>query len=364
MKVLDQRIGDRFAIYHGDSCEVLKGIPDNSIHYSIFSPPFASLYAYSNSERDLGNVKDSEEFFQHFAFMITELFRVLKPGRLLSMHCMLLPASKERDGYIGLKDFRGDLVRAFQGREAADLHAAMTALRSRAFAAMANGDNDRALRLGAAADVMQSDLAAHPGESGFIFHSEVAIWKDPVTTMQRTKALGLLHKTIRKDSAMSRQGINDYVVTMRKPGANDEPIAHTAEEFPVAMWQRYASPVWVTTAGVDDEGFGICAPDIDPGDTLQYRSARENDDERHICPLQLDVIRRCLRLWTSPNDVVLSPFGGIGSEGVVAVEEGRRAVLVELKKSYYEQAARNLAAASPNGSKQLDIFSLPTEAAE
>jgi hypothetical protein len=314
MNVLNQSIGDRFAIYHGDSCEVLKGIPSNSIHYSIFSPPFASLYTYSNSERDLGNVKDSDEFFRHFAFMISELFRVLKPGRLLSMHCMLLPTSKERDGYIGLKDFRGDLVRAFQG-------------------------------------------------AGFIFHSEVAIWKDPVTAMQRTKALGLLHKTIRKDSSMSRQGINDYIVTMRKPGANDEPIAHTPEEFPVALWQRYASPVWVTTVGVDGDGFGVCAPDIDPGDTLQYRSAREHDDERHVCPLQLDVIRRCLRLWTNPNDVVLSPFGGIGSEGVVAVEEGRRAVLIELKKSYYEQAARNLANASPAGTKQLDIFNQPTEAA-
>jgi hypothetical protein len=309
VKVLNQLVGDRFAAYHGDSCEVLKGIPSNSVHYSIFSPPFSSLYTYSASERDIGNVKDDEEFFRHFAFMIPELFRVLKPGRLLSMHCMLLPTSKERHGFIGLKDFRGDLIRAFQA-------------------------------------------------AGFIFHSEVSIWKDPVTAMQRTKALGLLHKTIRKDSAMSRQGINDYLVTMRKPGANDEPIAHTAEEFPVALWQRYASPVWVTTSGYDPDGFGICAPDIDPGDTLQYRSARENDDERHICPLQLEVIRRAVRLWTNPNDVVLSPFGGIGSEGVVALEEGRRACLIELKKSYYEQMARNLSAASPSGTKQLDMFSM------
>lgn len=282
MNVIDQAVEEKFALYNGDCCEVLKGIPSNSIHYSVFSPPFASLYTYSNSPRDLGNVKNDDEFFAHFGFAIDELFRVLKPGRLLSMHCMLMPTSKERDGYIGLRDFRGDLIRAFQAR-------------------------------------------------GFIFHSEVVIWKDPVTAMQRTKALGLLHKTIRKDSSMSRQGIPDYLVTMRKPGVNDEPIAHTHEEFPVSLWQRYASPVWM---------------DIDPSNTLQYRSAREHDDERHICPLQLEVIERALRLWTNPGDVVLSPFAGIGSEGHVALQEGRRFVGVELKKSYYEQAARNLREAS------------------
>ncbi len=309
MNVVDQEITERYAAYNGDCAEALKGIPSDSIHYSIFSPPFASLYTYSNSERDMGNVRDEKEFFEHFAFAIDELFRVMKPGRLLSMHCMLMPTSKERDGYIGLKDFRGDLIRAFQSR-------------------------------------------------GFIFHSEVSIWKDPVTAMQRTKALGLLHKTIRKDSAMSRQGINDFLVTMRKPGGNGEPIAHTHDSFPVEMWQRYASPVWVTTTGTDDEGFAKCAPDIDPSDTLQFRSAREHDDERHICPLQLEIIRRAVRLWTNPNDVVLTPFGGIGSEGVVALEEGRRAVLVELKRSYYEQQVRNLALAVRNKDSQLDMFAM------
>jgi DNA modification methylase len=290
--VLDQQITDKYAIYNGDCCEVLKGIPSDSVHYSIFSPPFSSLYTYSNSERDIGNVKNDDEFFRHFGFAIDELFRVLKPGRLLSMHCMLIPTSKERDGYIGLRDFRGDLIRAFQAR-------------------------------------------------GFIFHSEVVIWKDPVTAMQRTKALGLLHKTIRNDSSMSRQGIPDYLVTMRKPGKNDEPISHTAEEFPVLLWQKYASPVWM---------------DINPSDTLQYRSARENDDERHICPLQLEVIRRAMKLWTNPGDVVLSPFAGIGSEGHVALDEGRRYVGVELKRSYYEQAARNLAAVSEDTREQMGLF--------
>jgi DNA modification methylase len=314
VNVINQVITDRYAAYNGDCAEVLRGIPSNSIHYSIFSPPFASLYTYSASERDMGNVKDDKEFFEHFAFAIDELYRVMKPGRLLSMHCMLMPTSKERDGYIGLKDFRGDLIRAFQAR-------------------------------------------------GFIFHSETAIWKDPVTAMQRTKALGLLHKQIRKDSAMSRQGINDYLVTMRKPGANDEPISHTAETFPVEMWQRYASPVWGVVSGADDEGMAKFTADIDPSDTLQYRSAREHDDERHICPLQLEIIRRAVRLWTNPNDVVLTPFGGIGSEGVVSLEEGRRAVLIELKRSYYEQQVRNLGSVTDK-SKQINMFDLVGECAE
>lgn len=290
--VLDQVITDKYAIYNGDCCEVLKGMPSDSVHYSVFSPPFSSLYTYSNSERDIGNVKNDDEFFRHFGFAIDELYRVLKPGRLLSMHCMLIPTSKERDGFIGLRDFRGDLIRAFQAR-------------------------------------------------GFIFHSEVVIWKDPVTAMQRTKALGLLHKTIRSDSSMSRQGIPDYLVTMRKPGKNDEPITHSHDEFPVKLWQQYASPVWM---------------DINPSDTLQYRSARENDDERHICPLQLEVIRRALKLWTNPGDVVLSPFAGIGSEGHVALDEGRRFVGVELKRSYYEQACRNLEAVSSDTCEQMGLF--------
>ena len=282
MNVLDQSITGDFALYQGDCVEVVKAMPDDSLHYSIFSPPFASLFTYSNSERDLGNARGPAEFFEHFRFLVGDLLRVTMPGRLLSFHAMNLPTSKARDGVIGLVDFRGELIRTFVN-------------------------------------------------AGWIYHSEVCIWKDPVTAMQRTKALGLLHKQIKKDSCMSRQGIADYVVTMRKPGENPERVAHTNESFPVSVWQRYASPVWM---------------DIDPNDTLQYRSARENDDERHICPLQLGVIRRGLELWTNPGDRVLSPFAGIGSEGVVALEMGRRFVGVELKRSYYEQAARNLAGAT------------------
>ena len=289
MNVLNQASGDNYTVFHGDCVDVLKGIPDASIDYSIFSPPFASLYTYSNSPRDMGNVRNDAEFFEHFAFLIAELRRVMKPGHNVSFHCMLMPTSKERDGYIGLKDFRGDLIRAFQ---------------------------------------------AH----GFIYASEVCIWKDPVTSMQRTKALGLLHKTVRTNACMSRQGIPDYLVTMRAPGEMVDKVTHEPDQYPVDKWQKVASPVWM---------------DIDPSDTLQYRSAREHDDERHICPLQLEVIRRGIDLWTNPGDVVLSPFTGIGSEGFVAVEMGRKFVGAELKQSYFEQAARNLAAAEQEQTQDL-----------
>ena len=281
MNVLNQTIGDDFALYHGDCVEVLKLLPAQSIGYSIFSPPFSSLYTYSNSPRDMGNCRTDAEFFEHFGYLIDELMRVMQPGRDVSFHCMLMPTSKERDGYIGLRDFRGDLIRAFQAR-------------------------------------------------GFIFHSEVVIWKDPVTSMQRTKALGLLHKTVRGNASMSRQGIPDYLVTMRAPGDPISRVQHDADDYPVSKWQNVASPVWM---------------DINPSETLQYRSAREHDDERHIAPLQLEVIRRGIELWTNPGDIVLSPFAGIGSEGFVALQMGRKFIGAELKASYYQQAARNLAAA-------------------
>lgn len=281
MNCIDQTTGDGFVLYHGDCVDVLRGLPDQSIHYSIFSPPFASLYTYSNSPRDMGNCRSNEEFFEQFAFLVAELKRVMRPGRNVSFHCMLFPASKERDGFIGLKDFRGDLIRAFQAQ-------------------------------------------------GFIFHAETVIWKDPVTQMQRTKALGLLHKSVRENSAMCRMGIPDYLVTMRAPGEQLDRVTHTRDDYPVDRWQKVASPVWM---------------DINPSDTLQYQSARELDDERHICPLQLEVIRRGVELWTNPGDVVLSPFAGIGSEGFVSVQMGRKFVGVELKDSYYRQASQNLGAA-------------------
>ena len=289
MNCKQQYIDDRMALYNGDSCEILTEIPDESVHFSIFSPPFASLYTYSNSDRDLGNCKTKAEFFNHFKFIIKELYRVLKQGRLIAIHCMNLPTTKNRDGFIGIDDFRGDLIRAFQ-------------------------------------------------KQGFIYHSEVCIWKDPVIAMQRTKALGLLHKQIKKDSTQCRQGIPDYLVVMRKPGENVERVSHTNESFPVSEWQKYASPIWM---------------DIKPGDTLQRESARDEKDEKHICPLQLTVIRRAIDLWTNPDEIVLTPFLGIGSEAYVALENGRRAIGIELKESYYNQAVKNCKSASQD--KQLKI---------
>ena len=307
MKVIDQDITEKYAIYHGDSCEVLQGIPENTIHFEIYSPPFSSLYTYSNSERDLGNCSNNDEFFEQFKFISKELYRVLMPGRLMSVHCMDIPLMKERDGYIGLSDFPGDLIRLFQ-------------------------------------------------EMGFIYHSRVVIWKDPLIEATRTKAIGLMHKQIVKDSAMCRNGLPDYLITFRKPGNNLEPIAHPEgftefygqgnihgkKDDPVYshhVWRRYASPVWM---------------DIKQTDTLQYRSARDEKDERHICPLQLGVIRRAIELWTNENDVVLSPFGGIGSEPVVALEMNRRAIAVELKESYYKQMKANCAEAVKI--KNADLF--------
>lgn len=281
VKTINQVVTPKYALYQGDCCEVVKDIPDSSIHYSVFSPPFASLFTYSNSERDMGNSKTHAEFYDHFSFLVADILRITIPGRLCSFHCMNLPSSKQNDGQIGLRDFRGELIRIF--------------------------------------------VAA-----GWIFHSEVVIWKDPVVAMQRTKALGLLHKQIKKDSCMSRQGIPDYLVTMRKPGDNPERVTHTNESFPVKKWQQYADPVW---------------DDIIPGNTLQRKSARDEKDERHICPLQIQVIQRGLELWTNPNDIVFSPFAGIGSEGYVALENGRRFVGIELKDSYFKQAAANLQSA-------------------
>ena len=286
MNVLNQTIGERFALYNGDSVEVLKGIPDNSIHYSITSIPFASLYTYSNSERDMGNCRNYGEFAEQYQYLGKEWFRVMMPGRLVSIHCMNLPAMKERDGYIGMKDFRGDVIRWMENL-------------------------------------------------GFIYHAEVCIWKDPVVEMQRTKALGLLHKQIKKDSAMSRMGIPDYLVTFRKPGENPERIEHTNESYPVGHWQQVAAPAWQEYA----------SPvwwDINQSDTLNRNGAREEQDEKHICPLQLPVIERGVELWSNPDEIVLDPFDGIGSTGYQSVKMGRRHVGVELKGSYYAMAAENL----------------------
>lgn len=287
--VRDIAEGDGWTLHLADCIDVAREQQENSIDFSVFSPPFSSLYTYSNSDRDMGNTRSHGEFYEHISFLAIELFRIMKPGRNCSFHCMNLPTSKMRDGVIGLTDFRGDLIRIFQ-------------------------------------------------DVGWIYHSEVTIWKDPVTAMQRTKALGLLHKQIKKDSAMSRQGIPDYLVTMRKPGENKEPVSHTNDTFPVSRWQEWASPVWM---------------DIKMSDTLQFRNARDNDDERHIAPLQLQVIERALCLWSNPGDLVFSPFVGIGSEGYQSLRYGRRFLGAELKPSYFEVAKKNLESAKI---KQDDLF--------
>lgn len=299
IKAVDQTVNDRYAIYQGDSCEIIRAIPGDSIGFGIHSPPFEGLYKFSAFDRDISN-NEGADFWEHYAFLISELLRVTKPGRLHSVHVMQLPMSKIRHGHIGMRDFRGEVIRAYE-------------------------------------------------DAGWIFHSEVCIWKDPVVAQQRTKSIRLLHKQVVKDSALSGQGLADYIVTFRKPGENPEPISgcfdqwigegdgpdpskFTSENdgrnwYSIEVWQRYASPVWT---------------DINQTRTLQYRAARDERDEQHISPLQLDVIERCIELWSNPGDTVITPFLGIGSEVYSAVKMGRKGIGIELKPSYFEQARKNI----------------------
>jgi hypothetical protein len=299
-KCVDQVITDDYAIYLGDSCEVIREIPSDSIHFGIHSPPFEGLYKFSNSDRDISN-NDGPAFWEHYAFLIQELHRVTMPGRLHSVHVMQLPTSKIRHGHIGMRDFRGEVIRAYE-------------------------------------------------DAGWIFHSEVCIWKDPVVAQQRTKSIRLLHKQIVKDSTISGQGLADYIVTFRKRGDNPEPVSGCFDAYygdsdgpdftkyttnsdgrnwySIEVWQRYASPVWL---------------DINQTRTLQYRGGRDQKDEQHISPLQLDVIERCIDLWSNEGDTVLTPFLGIGSEVYCAARMGRKGIGVELKPSYFAQAVKNLA---------------------
>ena len=276
--VNNQVIADEYAIYHNDCVQGIRAIPDESIGFSIFSPPFADLYCYSDSIEDMGNSKDYHEFCIQFDFLIKELFRVVKSGRNVCVHCMDLPIQKGKHGFIGLRDFSGMILRAFE-------------------------------------------------DAGFIYHSRITIWKNPVVEMQRTKALGLLHKQVKKDSTMSRVGIPDYILVFRKDGDRDNPVQNT--DIPVDLWQKYASPVWM---------------DIDYGKTLQgMRDGRDNKDEKHICPLQLDTIERLIHLYTNKGDSVLTPFMGIGSEVWQAVKMNRKGIGFELKESYFDVAVKNIA---------------------
>jgi DNA modification methylase len=289
---LDYTEGADWSAAQGDCVHLMRDMPESSVHLTVTSIPFASLLTYSASDNDFGNCRDHRQFFGQFRFFVEDLLRVTKPGRLAAIHCMILPTSKIRDGEIGLYDFRGDIVRAFT-------------------------------------------------DSGWVFHSETGIWKCPVVAVTRTKAHGLLHKTLKSDSCRSRTGILDYLCVFRKPGDNPERVTHTNDNYPVSKWQQVASPIWQ----VDPGDVPVPEPfwdDINQTETLQARSARDERDEAHVCPLQTQVIERAVELWSNPGDVVFDPFGGIGSTGVVALAMGRRHVMTELKASYYQQAVRNL----------------------
>ena len=290
MNVLDQAAGEGWALYNADCVTFARGLPEGSVGFSVYSPPFANLYVYSDSALDMGNCSGIDEFVEQYRFIVEQVYRATAPGRLSAVHCMDIPLFKWKDGEIALSDFPGRII------------------------------------------------AAHR-DAGFAFHSRVTIWKDPVVEMQRTKALGLLYKQLQKDSAMSRQGLPDYLVVFRKPGENARPIAHDPAGFPVSQWQEWASPVWTTVRQTR---------------VLDVAGARAAEDEKHVCPLQLDVIERAIRLWSNPGDVVFSPFAGIGSEGWAAVRLGRRFVGTELKPQYFRQAVRHLAAAAAEGPALFD----------
>lgn len=283
--------GNNWAIYEADCIDIMSGLPDDIVDCAIFSPPFADLFVYSDSERDMGNCASYEEFFEHYAFFAQAMYKVLKPGRIACVHCSDLPTRKSRDGFIGLHDFSGDLIRAHQN-------------------------------------------------AGFVYHARCTVWKDPVVEMQRTKALGLLYKQLKKDSARSRVGMPDYILFFRKDQENPDPITHDPEDLPVSKWQELASPVWMT---------------INQTNVLNGRQAKGEQDEKHICPLQLDVIERCLTLYTNPGDLVLDPFNGIGSTGYQSLKMRRRYIGVELKPEYARQAAKFLAQAESSASTLFDL---------
>lgn len=282
--VLNEYITDRVAFYNADAVSALRGVPDNSVHLTVSSPPFSHLYCYSDSECDMGNSADDAEFFRHFGYLIPELFRVTVPGRLAAIHCKQLVDYAGSSGRAGLRDFRGDVIRAMEA-------------------------------------------------GGWKYHSEVCIWTDPVKEMQKTKANGLLYKTIRRDASFSRQGLAEYLCLFRKWPVGEaesllaEPVIHTREGFPLETWQRYASPVWF---------------DLDQKEVLNVAIARDNADEKHLCPFSLDLVRRSVDLWSNPGDVVCDPFAGVGSVGKVALDMGRRFVGTELKPSYFATGVGNL----------------------
>lgn len=291
LKCLNMHTGDRFSVINGDCVSVLKQFPEASVDFSVYSPPFGSLFVYSASSADMGNSTD-DEFAQHYAYLVNEKFRVTKPGRLTAVHCSDLPMTKWKDGAVGIKDFSGQITRAHE-------------------------------------------------DAGWILHGRRTIWKCPVVEMTRTKHVGLLYKQLQKDSSKSRGGMPDYLLTFIKPGENAELISHTPTDFPLTQWQEWASPVWMT---------------VNQSNTLNTRMAKSNEDERHLCPLQLDVIERAIIMWSNKGDVVLSPFAGIGSEGVVSLKLGRKFVGIELAQKYYKFACQYLDAGDRQKALDLDSY--------
>lgn len=285
---INKQEGDGWTVYHGDCVRVAKEIEDHSIDFSVFSPPFADLFTYSNDPQDMGNCDGLEDFTAHFEILIEEMKRIMVPGREIAVHCVDLLSTKWKHGAIQFQDFSGEIIRAFW-------------------------------------------------RHGFLFHSRICIWKSPVTEMQRTKAHGLLHATLKKDSSDSRVGCADYLLVFKAPGKNPKPVVKNANDYPVSWWQEVASPVWMT---------------VDQGNVLNKNGAKDHKDEKHICPLQLDVIERAVTLWSNPGDLVYSPFTGIGSEGYKSIQLGRKFIGSELKESYFNQACQNLT----NANAQLSLF--------
>lgn len=324
MAIIDQVLTDRYAIYNGDSCEWLQSVPSQSVHISVYSPPFAvddggCLYTYSSSERDLSNARTYKEFFQHYEFIVSEIHRILLPGRICAVHCMDVP--KDGANICGYTDFPGDIIRLHE-------------------------------------------------KIGFEMTPRINIWKEPLEVRNRTMSKALAHRTICEDATQVNVAAADYLIPFRKKGKNPIPVTHPTgfhryigtnpvptkllsyrgwkgnqieNKFSHFVWRNYASCHWL---------------DIDLGRTLPYQEARDKDDEKHVHPLQLDVIERCVEMWTNPDETLVTPFMGVGSEVYGAVINGRRGIGCELKPSYFRQAVRNLKDAESvnHVEKEADLF--------
>lgn len=326
-RVMDQHVTDRYAIYQGDCMEVMPGLPDDTIHLSVYSPPFAGLYHYSSSDRDLSNNRDYDEFFEHYEYVVRELHRITMPGRMTAVHCMDVPNSNTGRG-DSLTDFPGDIIR---------LH----------------------------------------DKIGFRYNARYSVWKEPLTVRNRTMTKALAHRTIVDDATRCSVASADYLLVFRKEGENPVPVEHpvglmeyagertppqevmkyrgwtgkqTENRYSHWVWRQYASAFW---------------DDVRLDHVLPFKEARDEDDEKHVHPLQLDVIHRCIQLWSNPGERVLTPFMGVGSEVYEAVRTDRFGIGVELKRSYYRQARRNLTTLEEGGyAEALNLFGPGADSAE